>query len=111
MNFSKIVAATRLTGGSRFGYKPLLLGQRLKALAFTSFKPLCFSLVARPFKGQPEYRLTPKGVLVLFHTQFIHHDIRLFLLLNILFDGVLIEPDRTHVISFCPEMPIPKLIF
>ena len=62
------VAATRLTGGSRFGYKPLLLGQRLKALAFSSFKPLCFSLVARPFKGQSEYRLTPKGVFVLLYT-------------------------------------------
>jgi len=46
------VAATRLTGGSRFGYKPLLLGQRLKALAFTSFKPLCaFTSVAAPSRG------------------------------------------------------------
>ena len=46
------VAATRLTGGSRFGYKPLLLGQLLKALAFTSFKPLCaFTSVAAPSRG------------------------------------------------------------
>jgi hypothetical protein len=45
------VAATRKTGGSRFGCKPLLLGQRLKALAFTSFKPLCYSLVAAPSRG------------------------------------------------------------
>ena len=62
------VAATRLTGGSRFGYKPLLLGQRLKALAFTSFKPLCFSRVARPFKGPSDFRLPPKGVLILLYT-------------------------------------------
>ena len=30
------------------GYKPALLGQRLKALAFALPKPLCFSLVASP---------------------------------------------------------------
>ena len=30
------------------GYKPALLGQRLKALAFALLKPLCFSLVAAP---------------------------------------------------------------
>ena len=29
------------TGGQQNGYKPLILGQRLKALAFTMFKPLC----------------------------------------------------------------------
>ena len=48
---NETVAATRKTGGSRFGYKPLILGQRLKALAFTSFKPLCYSLVAAPSRG------------------------------------------------------------
>jgi hypothetical protein len=32
---------TRKTGGLHNGYKPLLLGQRLKALAFTLFKPHC----------------------------------------------------------------------
>jgi hypothetical protein len=29
------IAATRKTGGSVWGYKPLLPGQRLKALAFS----------------------------------------------------------------------------
>ena len=90
---TSIVAATRLTGGSRFGYKPLLLGQRLKALAFTSFKPLCFSRVARPFKGPSDYRLPPKGVL-----------------LDIFLNGVLIQTYCTHIISFRPEVPIPKFV-
>lgn len=41
------IAATRKTGGSRWGCKPPLLGQRLKALAFTlygeKFAPAPFS--------------------------------------------------------------------
>ncbi len=36
------VAPTRKTGGSTDGYKPLMLGQRLKALAFALLQPLCF---------------------------------------------------------------------
>ena len=34
--------ATRKTGDSTDGYKPLMLGQRLKALAFALLQPLCF---------------------------------------------------------------------
>ena len=37
-----LVAPTRKTGGSTDGYKPLMLGQRLKALAFALLQPLCF---------------------------------------------------------------------
>ena len=33
--YTCIIAATRKTGGSVWGYKPLLLGQRLKTLAFS----------------------------------------------------------------------------
>ena len=36
------VTPTRKTGGSTDGYKPLMLGQRLKALAFDLLQPLCF---------------------------------------------------------------------
>ena len=35
LKYSKKIAATRKTGGSVWGYKPLLLGQRLKTLAFS----------------------------------------------------------------------------
>lgn len=38
----ELVAPTRKTGGSTDGYKPLMLGQRLKALAFALLQPLCF---------------------------------------------------------------------
>ena len=34
-----IIRTTRKTGGLLTGYKPVVLGQRLKALAFTTFKP------------------------------------------------------------------------
>ena len=33
------IITTRKTGGLLTGYKPVVLGQRLKALAFTTFKP------------------------------------------------------------------------
>ena len=33
------IRTTRKTGGLLTGYKPVVLGQRLKALAFTTFKP------------------------------------------------------------------------
>ena len=33
------IRTTRKTGGLLTGYKPVVLGQRLKALAFTAFKP------------------------------------------------------------------------
>ena len=35
----KTIRTTRKTGGLLTGYKPVVLGQRLKALAFTTFKP------------------------------------------------------------------------
>ena len=35
----KKIRTTRKTGGLLTGYKPVVLGQRLKALAFTTFKP------------------------------------------------------------------------
>ena len=38
----KSAAPTRKTGGSTDGYKPFMLGQRLKALAFALLQPLCF---------------------------------------------------------------------
>jgi len=34
-----LIRTTRKTGGLLTGYKPVVLGQRLKALAFTTFKP------------------------------------------------------------------------
>ena len=40
-NNNKPVAPTRETGGSQDGYKPLMLGQRLKALAFALLQPHC----------------------------------------------------------------------
>ena len=40
------VAATHQMGGSGQGYNPILLGQRLKALAFTLFKPIAFASFA-----------------------------------------------------------------
>jgi len=33
------IRTTRKTGGLLTGYKPVVLDQRLKALAFTTFKP------------------------------------------------------------------------
>ena len=33
------IRTPRKTGGLLTGYKPVVLGQRLKALAFTTFKP------------------------------------------------------------------------
>jgi len=38
-NISYLIRTTRKTGGLLTGYKPVVLGQRLKALAFTTFKP------------------------------------------------------------------------
>ena len=38
-NMVNIIRTTRKTGGLLTGYKPVVLGQRLKALAFTTFKP------------------------------------------------------------------------
>jgi len=38
-NISYQIRTTRKTGGLLTGYKPVVLGQRLKALAFTTFKP------------------------------------------------------------------------
>ena len=35
----ELIRTTRKTGGLLTGYKPVVLGQRLKALAFTTFKP------------------------------------------------------------------------
>ena len=35
----KHIRTTRKTGGLLTGYKPVVLDQRLKALAFTTFKP------------------------------------------------------------------------
>ena len=34
-----LIRITRKTGGLLTGYKPVVIGQRLKALAFTTFKP------------------------------------------------------------------------
>ena len=36
---NRVIRTTRKTGGLLTGYKPVVLGQRLKALAFTTFKP------------------------------------------------------------------------
>ncbi|KXB82265.1 hypothetical protein HMPREF1865_01923 [Veillonella parvula] len=38
-SYKIIIRTTRKTDGLLTGYKPVLLGQRLKALAFTTFKP------------------------------------------------------------------------
>ena len=39
LTFYVKIRTTRKTGGLLTGYKPVVLGQRLKALAFTTFKP------------------------------------------------------------------------
>ena len=39
MSIERRIRTTRKTGGLLTGYKPVVLGQRLKALAFTTFKP------------------------------------------------------------------------
>ena len=94
-----IIITTRPTGGLHQGYKPLLLGQRLKALAFsldcgnsvyTAFPQLRSSHIALdsslPLKGYCYYlALTLKRVFIFLYTQLIHCYIMLFLLLDIFF--------------------------
>lgn len=93
------IITTRPTGGLHQGYKPLLLGQRLKALAFsldcgnsvyTAFPQLRSSHIALdsslPLKGYCYYlALTLKRVFIFLYTQLIHCYIMLFLLLDIFF--------------------------
>src|SRR5574344_2392177 len=55
-------------------------------------------------------RPTPEGVLVFLDAQFIHRDVMTLLLLDILLDCRLIQPDRTHVVSLRPEMPVAELV-
>ena len=76
------IRTTRPTGGLLQGYKPLLLGQRLKALAFsfgyensvyTAFPQLRSSHIALdsslPLKGYCYYlALTLKRVFIFFYT-------------------------------------------
>ena len=76
------IRTTRPTGGLLQGYKPLLLGQRLKALAFslgygnsvyTAFPQLRSSHIALdsslPLKGHCYYlALTLKRVFIFFYT-------------------------------------------
>ena len=69
----------------------------------------------------------PKGILIFFYTQFIYFYIMLYsfsnfhtreeiihwiisLILNIFLNCSFIESHRTHIITFRPEMPIPKLV-
>ena len=106
------------------GYKPVLLGRRLKALAFslgyenaayTTFPQLRSSHIAfdssLPLKGYCYYlALTLKRVFKFLYTQFIQCNVMFLLILNVLSYSCFIQPYCTNIISFSPEMTIPKFI-
>ena len=106
------------------GYKPVLLGRRLKALAFslgyenaayTAFPQLRSSHIAfdssLPLKGYCYYlALTLKRVFKFLYTQFIQCNVMFLLVLNVLSYSCFIQPYCTNIISFSPEMTIPKFI-
>ena len=106
------------------GYKPVLLGRRLKALAFslgyenaayTAFPQLRSSHIAfdssLPLKGYCYYlALTLKRVFKFLYTQFIQCNVMFLLILNVLSYSCFIQPYCTNIISFSPEMTIPKFI-
>ena len=94
------------------GYKPLLLGQRLKALAF-AFRSSHFALHSSlPLKGRSYYfTLTLKRVLPFFLVQSIHCYIMFLLFLNVFLYGGFIEPYCAYVVSLCPKMSVSELIF
>ena len=94
------IRTTRQTGGLLRGYKPLLLGLRLKARAFSLCymgKLIHFPTQLRsshiaidpslPLKGRLYYlKLTLERVLILLHAEFIQCYIMFFLVLNIFLD-------------------------
>jgi hypothetical protein len=87
----------------------LFSSQRLKALAFSSFKPPCTCLFRRPSRGYL-LSLLFKWVLLFLHAQPVYRLIPLFLLCFVLLDCLFIHSHCTHIVSLTPEVPVPIFV-
>ena len=99
-------------GWFRQGYKPLLPGQRLKALAF-AFRSSHFALHSSlPLKRHLYYfTLTLKRVFPFSLVQSIHCYIMFLLFLNVFLYGGFIESYCAYIVSLCPKRSVSELIF
>ena len=86
----------------------LILSQRLKALAFTLFKPLLhFVAFAAPKGTFRLLALTLKRVFVSLFTQFIQHFFSFFLFPYVFYYCRFIQSHCTYIVFFRPKVSIP----
>ncbi len=108
---SYTIKTTPKRGGLLLGYNPWIAGTRLKAPAFTAFRPHCRLTRDGPVKPA---LFTPRppieGVLVFLDAQLVQRDVGSLLLPDVLRDGGLVQADGRHVVALRPELPVAELV-